>query len=60
MIIGRNPTEANASTGEIQLLGNPVAYKGNILKIPLASMGKLGAFHKLRLHFLEFFDHLRP
>ena len=20
----------------------------------------LGAFHKLRLHFLEFFDHLRP
>ena len=20
----------------------------------------LGAFHKLRLHFLEFFDHVRP
>ena len=29
VIIGRNPTEANASTGEIQLLGNPVAYIRN-------------------------------
>ena len=28
MIIGRNPIEANANTGEIQLLGNPVAYMG--------------------------------
>ena len=29
VIIGRNPIEANANTGEIQLLGNPVAYTGN-------------------------------
>ena len=28
-IIGRNPIEANANTGVIQLLGNPVAYTGN-------------------------------
>ena len=29
VIIGRNPIEANANTGEIQLLGNPLAYTGN-------------------------------
>ena len=29
VIIGRNPIEANATTGAIQLLGNPVAYIRN-------------------------------
>ena len=53
MIIGRNPIEGNANTGEIQLLGNPVAYTGNcftlwpILGIPLASIGKLPFIGKL-------------
>ena len=27
--VGRNPMEANANTGEIQLLGNPVTYIRN-------------------------------
>jgi hypothetical protein len=38
VIIGRNPIEANANTGAIQLLGNPSAPPGN----PLAIIGKQG------------------
>ena len=37
VIIGRNPIEANANTGAIQLPGNPLVTIGN----PLAVIGKL-------------------
>ena len=52
MIIGRNPIEANANTGAIQLLGNSVAYTYQellhpILGIPLASIGKSQFMRKL-------------
>ena len=39
MIIGRNPIEANANTGAIQLLGNPVLHP--TFGIHLAFIGKL-------------------
>jgi hypothetical protein len=42
VIIGRNPIEANANTGAIQLLGNPSAPPGN----PLAIIGKLPTISK--------------
>ena len=51
MIIGRNPIEANANTGAIQLLGNSVALYQELLHptlgIPLASIGKLPFIGKL-------------
>ena len=52
VIISRNPIEANANTGAIQLLGNPSLYQEllhPILGIPLASISKLPFIGKLTI-----------
>jgi hypothetical protein len=52
VIIGRNPIEANANTGAIQLPGNHQPLPGNTLATignPLAIIGKLPTIGKLTI-----------